>query len=432
MRPCEMIQQLEANSSRKAKQAVLERFLHDPEVQQGLCFALDNLVTFGVRQVPVSDHDGDDTAEWKDFVLLANSLIRRELTGNAAANAVREFMRRTTAHEWNTWYRRILIKDLRCGVSEKTVNSVAKTLGMQFRIPVFECMLSHDGTKYPGKITGDCVVEVKYDGVRVITVVDVQSKSVTMYSRNGKTLENFPHIVQAFQHVVLPQLTTSMVFDGEIMSENFQALMRQVHRKNSVDTSDAYLAVFDVLTLDEFRAGGCDRTVLERKQILHGVDFGNTNIVPVQYHTVHVEQQAERFAQINAEALAAGYEGLMIKPVTGDYVCKRSANWLKVKPFIEVTLSVVDVEEGTGRNQGRLGALIVEGVDDGIKYHVNVGSGFSDAQRDEFWQKRQQLIGQLVEVRADATTQNQNGGDVYSLRFPRFKTFRGVTPGEKM
>jgi DNA ligase-1 len=61
---------------------------------------------------------------------------------------------------------------------------------------------------------------------------------------------------------------------------------------------------------------------------------------------------------------------------------------------------------------------------------VNVGSGFSDANRDSFWNNRGDVIGQLVEVRADAITQNQDG--TYSLRFPRFKTFRGFEPGEKL
>ena len=62
---------------------------------------------------------------------------------------------------------------------------------------------------------------------------------------------------------------------------------------------------------------------------------------------------------------------------------------------------------------------------------MNVGSGFSDAQRDDFWQHRDKLLGELVEVRADAATQAQNS-DTWSLRFPRFKTFRGFTPGEKL
>jgi DNA ligase-1 len=101
-----------------------------------------------------------------------------------------------------------------------------------------------------------------------------------------------------------------------------------------------------------------------------------------------------------------------------------------MKPFIEVSLTVVGIEEGTGRNAGRLGALICEGQDLGRDIRVNVGSGFTDEARDETWAAQAAVQGQVVEVRADAVTQNQDG--TYSLRFPRFLRFRGFTRGEKI
>jgi len=94
------------------------------------------------------------------------------------------------------------------------------------------------------------------------------------------------------------------------------------------------------------------------------------------------------------------------------------------------SLEVNNVEEGTGKNLGRLGALVCSGIDDGKEILVNVGSGFSDLDRDNFWHSRDQLLGHIVEVRADAVTQNQDGS--YSLRFPRFKGFRGFEIGEKL
>ena len=55
-----------------------------------------------------------------------------------------------------------------------------------------------------------------------------------------------------------------------------------------------------------------------------------------------------------------------------------------------------------------------------------------DTVRETFWKDREQLIGHIVEVRADAVTQNQDVTDEYSLRFPRFLRFRGFEPGEKL
>jgi DNA ligase-1 len=138
----------------------------------------------------------------------------------------------------------------------------------------------------------------------------------------------------------------------------------------------------------------------------------------------------KRFIDLNKQAVDGGYEGVMIKDVDAPYECKRSHSWLKAKPFIEVSLDVIAVEEGTGKNAGKLGALVCEGVDDGKAIRVNVGSGLTDEQRDSFWQLKRDCIGMVAEVRADAITQNQDG--TYSLRFPRFMRFRGLVKGEKI
>ena len=130
------------------------------------------------------------------------------------------------------------------------------------------------------------------------------------------------------------------------------------------------------------------------------------------------------------DAVVAGFEGIMIKDVDAPYECKRSTFWMKWKPVITVDLNIVGFEEGTGRNQGRLGAIICEGVDDGRDIKVNVGSGFSDDNRVDYWSTRDNLVGDIIEVAADAVTQNQDG--TYSLRFPRFVRFRGFEAGEKL
>jgi DNA ligase-1 len=143
------------------------------------------------------------------------------------------------------------------------------------------------------------------------------------------------------------------------------------------------------------------------------------------------EEGQQQFQAMNKRALEEGYEGLMIKPTNALYHCKRSHAWLKIKPFIEVTLKVVALEEGTGKNEGSLGALVVEGTDDGKFFHLNVGSGLTDENREQIWANKDSVIGQLVEIRADAVTISQDH-HAYSLRFPRFKTFRGFSIGEKL
>ena len=430
--PWNVIQKLESDNSSLFKQSVIKDNLDNVDFIEGAKMALDPLVTFGVKQVPFSETDGpgvDDIEVGMVFV----KLIKRTLTGHAARDAIQELCDKATNEQWNDWYRRILIKDLRCGTGVKLINKVQADT-----IPLFGCMLAHDGAKHPKKIAGECYVEYKYDGVRVIAIV--QNGSATLHSRNGKLLENFPHIEEALSK---PEFE-GLVFDGEVMSEDFQTLMKQVHRKENAQTEDSYLAVFDMLTLEEFDAGGTELNAVQRRQRIVNLSkvfdrdtFENVmdnriRLVDATLIDMDSEEGQVKFQQMNKRALDEGYEGLMIKPIKEGYKCKRSHAWLKIKPFIEVTLKVVELEEGSGKNEGLLGALVVEGEDDGKFFRLNVGSGLTDENREQIWENQDKVIGQLVEIRADAATQSQDADDVWSLRFPRFKTFRGFELGEKL
>jgi len=279
---------------------------------------------------------------------------------------------------------------------------------------------------------------VKLDGVRVLVVInDVHGKSIEMFSRNGKQFHNFDHIIEEIRAVLKDHPAPyPLVLDGEIMSASFQDLMRQVQRKKDVDAKDAVLNLFDIIPLGNFKNKVYSFNQSVRSEMVsHWVeDHANTlqHVTALGWETVDLDTAEGylRFVALNKAAVDGGYEGVMIKDVDAPYECKRSASWLKAKPFIEVTLEIVGYEEGTGKNTGRLGALVCAGQDDGKDIRVNVGSGLTDEQRIAFWADRDSLAGSLVEVRADAVTQNQDG--TYSLRFPRFKTFRGFAPGEKL
>ena len=434
--PQEVIERLEADNSRLAKELILAEVMHEglDEFFEGVCMALDPLVTFGVKKVPErSDVLSGQGLDWATFKVLANQLINRELTGHAARDAIELAMSVATTEQWNGFYRRILIKDLRCGMSEKTVNKVAKQGWPQYAVPIFGCQLAHDSANHEKKMIGVKQIEVKLDGVRVLAVC--RGGKVELFSRNGKQFHNFPHIIAEIESVLaIKPAPYDCVLDGEVMSADFQDLMKQLQRKDGKKATDAVLHLFDFIPLVDFLNGSWDKKQTDRSNYVKYWVLENEDLLEhvqacawedVDLSTTKGE---ERFVELNKAAVNGGYEGVMIKDVDAPYTCKRSHAWLKAKPFIEVTLTVVGVEEGTGRNEGRLGAFICEGRDDGKDISVNVGSGFSDAQRDEYWTNA--LNGHLIEVRADAVTQNQDG--TYSLRFPRFKTFRGFEPGEKI
>jgi DNA ligase-1 len=433
--PWDVIASLEADNSRRSKEAIIlaEAEAGNDELFRGFKWALDAMITFGVRQVPTKTGDGRGLQS-NTFWRIADELRTRRLTGQAAQNSIAMLRQNATEREWNDWYRRILIKDLRCGTTEKTINGVVDKTWPDYSVPVFSCQLAHDGANHEGKITGEKLIEIKLDGMRVISIV-YPDGSVEQYSRNGKSLENFSEIRrQLAKHAIW--FAEPTVLDGEVMSATFQDLMRQAHRKTDVDADDAVLHLFDIISLREFKEGRGQHRQIDRSFTLNtwydSIRDHMPNVTVVGQEMVDLDTAAgqERFAEINRQAIAGGYEGIMIKDPSATYECRRTVSWLKQKPFIEVSLTVVDVEEGTGRNEGRLGALVCEGEDDGRSIQVNVGSGFSDALRDSVWNGRDTVVGHVVEVRADAVTQNQDG--TYSLRFPRFKTFRGTKPGEKL
>ena len=427
---------LESHPSRLNKEAIIEEIAKEgnDEFFQGCRLALDPMITFGVKQVPEKKDEDGPGFNWDSFIVLAGNLRDRNLTGHDARDAIAEAVKQATKNEWNGWYRRILIKDLRCGTSEKTINKVVEKKYGNYTIPIFGCQLAHDSANHESKVTGKKLIEVKLDGVRVISIVYPDSR-VDMFSRNGKELLNFPHVTEQISRVVKKTPPPyAVVLDGEIMSSSFQDLMTQVHRKSDVKANDAVLNLFDMCPLEDFENGSWDKSQTVRSQMVqtwveqNHADLPNVTCLANELVDLDTDAGQLRYKEINAQAVAGGYEGIMIKDPEAGYECKRSVAWLKLKPFIEVSLTVVTTEEGTGKNVGKMGALVCEGVDDGKAIRVNVGSGFSDQQRDEFWSCR--VDGQVIEVRADAVTQNQDG--TYSLRFPRFKGFRGFEVGEKL
>jgi DNA ligase-1 len=424
------------HSSRLNKEAILDAEAQDNNVElfEGLRLCYDPMVTFGVKKIPTHGGPDGQGLPWTAFKELAQLLSSRQLTGHDARDAIELALSASTQSEWNDWYRLILIKDMRAGFTEGTVNRVCKKAYPQFTIPLFETMLAHDGANHEKKITGKKLLEPKLDGVRVITVVNIENKTAVMYSRNGKLLENFDQITTSIE-ANIELFDRSMVLDGEMVSSSFQALMKQVHRKSNANASDARLMLFDALPLVEFQKGKSTLYQKRRSAVLRGMQaifdkIGSIDIIPQIEVDLDSYVGELEFKQYNKDAIEAGYEGIMIKDVNAVYECKRTVSWLKMKPFIEVSLEITDVEEGTGKNVGRLGALVCSGVDDGKTIVVNVGSGFTDADRIEFWNNCANLPGQIVEVRADAITQNQDG--TYSLRFPRFLRFRGFKAGEKI
>lgn len=455
MQALHVMQRLAATSSRTEKeQIIFDAYMSGcHEFFVGARRAYDPLISYGVKKVAeiLEDDGSEGTFSFQDFLELADKLRTRELTGHAARDAIHAAASECHAPTWNQWYRRILLKDFDNGVSDTSINKILNKLiptrpeAANFIIPVFKCMLADDGSdpKQKKKIKGKKLIDVKLDGFRVLTLWDAVDNTVKSYTRNGFIVENFPELQQTFETFFsrLPRSSNGLVLDGEFMSPiSFQHLMTLAKRKDPhADTALIRYALFDILPLDEFLAGKSTKKQTERRELLESFvmdglfsDLDNKlYVVPQIEVDLDTAEGQKSYKEFNEQVLNDGYEGIMVKDPNALYEGKRSASWLKVKPFIEVTLEIVGFMKGNeGKWEDGLGSILVKGHDLGVDIETNV-IGVPDDIRKEIWAKQDEYMGMMVEIIAGELTLEQ-GATVYSLRFPRIKGFRGRVRGEKM
>ena len=101
------------------------------------------------------------------------------------------------------------------------------------------------------------------------------------------------------------------------------------------------------------------------------------------------------------------------------YECKRVKTLIKVKKFFDISLRVVNVEEGTGRNKGKLGAIVCKYFDN----TVNGGSGQTYEQRFYYWEHKHEILNKIVDVKYKEVTTDKKTG-LKSLQFPTFSCIR--------
>lgn len=472
----ELINKLKSTNSRTSKEQFISEYWLSGgrEFFVGTQLAYNPLVSFGITKIPEvegTDPDFVPTFGMKEFMVLTQNLITRRLTGNAAQNAVKEAALEADADMWNLFFRPVILKDLRCGITDTTVNKVLGDIAKEHskklkfdkkatieekvaitnevdelirelsehKVPVFSCQLAKDGEDEANKskIRGIKYLDYKLDGVRVLTIVNKREDGtvlVEQYTRNGKLNNNFPHLRKIFEEHA-DQLTESFVFDGEVASTSFSSLMTQVNRKENVDSKHTYYALFDALPLVEFLAGQSKLNQRDRHaQLIKIAPKTSTSavyVLPKLLVNLDTPEGREKFKEFNKQAIAEKYEGIMVKDPEAFYTLKRTIAWMKIKPTISVSLAAKKFIEGTGKYVGKLGAILFEGEDEGKEISVSVGGGFSDAEREEIWLNQTSYLECIGEIVADCFSLEQ-GATVYALRFPRFKGWRGSVPGEKI
>lgn len=420
-----------ATQTSEKKRLIKEAVHHNPIAKEVLRYTYDEDLQFyistkGIDKISTIEIQSDElkrptfTIEelWENTIKpLLDALTNRTISGNTALDAVVDVVMQLTPVTERSLFYCILAKDLRAGISRKTINSAA---GFEV-VPEFVVQLAN--TYDPKKIYKDIThwfASPKLDGIRTV----YKHNKNKLYTRQGKELVGFTTLKHQCKQ--LCDKYEIQFLDGELFSftYSFQELQGAVIAKVCTDRQEAirettYLNVFASLPAP-------NTTAMVEKLKMALCKLPVTKVDP-WYKLYCVPQKLipndpDVIQEETLTYVKSGYEGIMLRHPNICYSWGRDNNLLKFKLFKEADLIITGVFEGQGKYEGKLGGLCCRGVlSDGTQIATEVGSGFTDDQRKKLWINQQGILGQTAEIKyQNVTDKPDDRTGKYSLRFPTF------------
>lgn len=421
----ELVDNLQSTSSRNTKEDILKRYINDPDIKEILNFIFNPYIVTGIAQKKLNKVIDIP----KDFEFELGEL--QELT---FSKYLSYFKTHNTGSDFDlkflTWgslklgytveeidlIRHIITKDIKLGVQATTLN---KIFGKDF-IPRFTVMLAEryfeDPDKYVPNNT-EFILTTKLDGVRCICVKE--NGMPKFYTRQGQIISDLNELI--FEFAALPD---DFAYDGELVVMNPDNLSsKDLYRETvkEVNKDGVKMGVifycFDAIPLPDFKQGFCSIPSASRKATIHNLLQSSAYKRIREVEILYQGTEKNRITYWLDQITEAGGEGVMINIADAPYEAKRSKYLLKVKKFNECEAYVTGIEPGTGKNENRLGNIIVQIKHDGKLHEVRCGSGFNDEQRDFYWADPSIILNKVVELKYFEISNNQDD-DTISLRFP--------------
>jgi len=429
---------LESNNSRLFKEEVLTINKNNEQLKRVLKAALDPYTQYYQRKIPKYERTEKPPQSLSWGLNQLQSLTKREYTGNAAIKHLQAILSSVTEDNAEV-IKRVVTKDLKCGVNIATVN---KVFGKKF-IETYPCMLASafnekafESIKYPA------LVQEKLDGMRANIIIDSEG-IVDVRSRNGKQISLDGHFDELVKNVFYksPTLANLNVFHGAVLDGELLVLDENdlfvLDRKtgNGIlnkavkgtitpeETERVRFICWDMIPLEDFKKGISEIPYFDRVAVLkermdkvYDGKVDHDGLIAI-LHTETVGSYAE-CEEIFNEALGNEEEGIIVKNGDSPWENKRSKYQVKMKAELEADLLVEGFLEGTGKYEGLIGSLSCTTKDGTLK--VNVGSGLVDEQRkmnpDEF-------IGKIITVKYNEKIKDKNS-EYWSLFLPIFQELR--------
>ena len=405
-----IIKKLQDTSSTKEKINILKENSENELLKTILEYTYNPYKKYGVSEKVLKTISSDRTSSKTIFELL--DILSSNDINNSLRNEIGAF-KNVNIHHWDI-YEKIILKDLRCNVSSKTINKVWEGLipSSESGIDV-KCMLASK-FNFENPPVGKMFITEKLDGIRVWCVIDGLG-NIKLYTRQGKVIEGCKDIEKSIIKLEL----TNIILDGELLAKDcsyedvYKETIKRVKNKNKVKTGLNF-HIFDIITIEEYENKLGRKRYSERRKFLNRISENEfVKIVPVLYEGIDMDDVLKLLDKYREN----GAEGLMCN-IDKVYEFKRSKGCLKLKVMQSCDLKIIDFQEGTGKYSNKLGALVVDFKGNS----VGVGTGFSDEDRVFIWENKNDLLGRVVEIRYFEVTKDKDG--IESLRFPVYVSIR--------
>lgn len=427
----DILERLEAARGSNAKKEILHENAANELLKRTFVAAQDPYVSYYVSKFNASS-TSTDTESSSDETLevflevLSTRFATREVTGNAAKEWLKKLFSTMTLKE-QKWCQRILLRNLRVGVQESTLEKVWPGAVRSFSVALAQTLKSEfergrgititDTVSYPVR------VEPKLDGLRCIAVK--KAGVVTFFTRNGREIDTLPGI----KSVLAAATYDDIVLDGEIMGADWSESASVVmSRKTRKDDARMHYNVFDAMAVSDWIAQESMTPYSTRCLVVSDVVRacsnvgGGDRVRQVPHITVHNEDELRAFF---SKCLDEGYEGIMLKTIDTPYRWDRSKNILKLKPCVTYEGMIVGHycgRRGT-KHEGRFGGFNVV-LPNGVV--TRVGGGFNDAVRSQVeLEGPGTWVGRIAECEAQPDPMTKDGLTVDGkMRFPVFTRIR--------
>lgn len=381
-----------------------------------LSFLLDGSKNTGISRKKLLKKVKVHSPETSDgsFVKCMEYLIRNNTGTDTDIAMVQDFIE-SQPEEYKNFYREIVTKTYRLGANVKLVNECIPGLipvwNVQQAYPLSEKNEPEDWEWFAlsRKLNGNN--NLFLDGRHI--------------SRQGKFFKGLEHITEDLNRLSYK----NMFFNGELVRKNEDGLPDDenfrigtgVINSDSTDKSCIKFVIYEMFPKEEFLAGESRLAYKQRRQTyliplseeISHLNLKNIEVVPIIYEG----KDKTKIQELLSMADNIGWEGLMLNKDT-KWKNKRNNGILKVKSFKNADILCKGAVEGEGKYKGKLGMIIC----DYKGFDLGVGSGFTDVQRDYFWNHKDEIIGKIVQIKYKGESKNKQGG--LSVQFPVFQCVR--------